>query len=346
MEKPFIAKAFLMFLIVGVLYLCYLIFAPFLPIIIAATMLVAIFHGVYERLVRFLRGRRNIAAVIMCLLIALLVIIPLVYFFVYTAGRSVEAYQTTVNYFNSHDVSGLVKSRFWEKYSYLGINGENIKTTLLDFAKNINGWLVASAGNLIAGTTTFVFSLFMIFFTMYFFFVDGQKMLQRVMFLTPLSNKYDREIFKKFRDVSFSTIVSTFATAIAQGVIGSIGFMIVGFPGFFAGLVMGFFSLMPYVGTGIIWFPTAIYLFAIGKIWQGFFMLFWGMAVISTVDNLIRAYIIRGKAEVHPIFVIFSLLGGISLFGFWGILFGPLVISLAVTIMHIYEMEYKEVLEG
>ena len=121
--------------------------------------------------------------------------------------------------------------------------------------------------------------------------------------------------------------------------------MIVGLPAFFPGLLMGFLALLPYIGTGFIWFPAGIYLLVIGKIWQGIFMLIWGFGVISTVDNAIRAYMIKGKAEVHPIFVIFSLLGGISLFGFWGILFGPLIISLAVTIMHIYELEYAEVLE-
>jgi len=91
----------------------------------------------------------------------------------------------------------------------------------------------------------------------------------------------------------------------------------------------------------LIWLPVGIYLLIAGQIWQGIFLLTWGGLIVSMIDNLIRAYIIKGKAQVHPIFIIFSILGGISLFGFWGIIFGPLIISLAATVMHIYETEYK-----
>jgi predicted PurR-regulated permease PerM len=78
----------------------------------------------------------------------------------------------------------------------------------------------------------------------------------------------------------------------------------------------------------------------IGSIWQGIFILIWGFLVIGTVDNIIRAFMIRGKAEVNAIFVLFSILGGIVLFGFWGIVLGPLIVTLATTIFHIYELEF------
>lgn len=170
-------------------------------------------------------------------------------------------------------------------------------------------------------------------------------MLEKLMYLTPLPNKYDLEIFKKFKDVSYSTFVSTFVVAIAQGILGAIGFIIIGFPAFFAGIAIAFISILPYVGSVIITVPIAVYLLAIGNVWQGVFMLIWGLGVVANVDNLIRAYMIKGKSEVHPIFLIFSILGGIVLFGFWGVVIGPLVIALAITIIHIYELEYRGVLE-
>ncbi len=108
---------------------------------------------------------------------------------------------------------------------------------------------------------------------------------------------------------------------------------------------MGFLLLLPYFGATLVWFPIAIYLLATGQVWQGIFLLAWGAGVVATSDNLIRAYIIKGKAQVHPIFVIFSIFGGISLFGFWGVIFGPLIISLAVTVLHIFELEYGDILE-
>lgn len=345
MRQALLAKSFLIFLIIAILFACYKIFEPFLIIIIVATVLVTIFYTPYEQLVKLLGGRKNVAALIMCILVSILVIVPLTNFLVYTAQRSADAYESTLAFLSAKDIPEIVESQFWQKYNLIGLDSEALRTTLLDTAKKVQEWLVDGAGAFLKGTTNFVFSLVMIIFTMFFFFVDGKKMLEKLMYWTPLPNKYDRAIFKKFKDVSASTMVSTFVTAIAQGLVGALGFIIVGVPAFFAGISMALLSLVPYLGAAIIWFPVAVYLLIIGKIWQGIFLIIWGAAVVGLVDNVIKAYIIKGKAQVHPIFIIFSILGGITLFGFWGVIFGPLIISLAVTILHIYEMEYGDVLE-
>lgn len=345
MPANMLSKSFLMFCIVAILYICYNIFKPFLVIIVVATILVTIFYGPYEQLVITLRGRKNLASLIMCLLVAVLVIVPIANFMVYSAQRSLETYDLTRDFFGRHDVSTTIKNEFWDKYNYLGLGGDTFKSALIEVAKKVNDWIVNGTGSIIKGTTNFFFSLIMIIFTMFFFFIDGSRMLEKLMYWTPLPNKYDKEIFKKFKDVSYSTIISTFVTAIAQGLIGAIGFMIVGVPAFFAGIAMAFLSLLPYIGAAFIWFPVGVYLLVMGEIWQGVFLFIWGIGVVATVDNLIKAYIIKGKAQVHPIFIIFSILGGITFFGFWGVVFGPLVISLAVTILHIYELEYESVLE-
>jgi predicted PurR-regulated permease PerM len=345
MEKHYISKAFLFFLIAVVIYACYRIFSPFIDEILAATILVTIFYAPYERLVKFFRGRKGIAALIMCILVALLVILPLTNFIVYAAQRSVMGYDRILTLVNENRLGGIIQAGYLDKVNALGLNGDTIRNMIIDIAKKVNDWLVSGAANFIKGTTNFLISLILIIFTMFFFFIDGKKMVEKIMRWTPLPDKYDKEIFKKFRDVSYSTMASTFITAVIQGMVGAIGFMIVGLPAFFAGIAMGFLSLLPYIGAGFIWVPAGIYLLVVGKIWQGIFLLIWGAAVVSTIDNLIRAYIIKGKAQVHPIFIIFSILGGISLFGFWGIIFGPLIISLAVTVFHIYEMEYGKLLE-
>ena len=345
MEKSFISKAFLLFLIIAVVYACYLVFKPFLVEILAATILVSIFYSPFEALTKVFRGRKRLAALVMCILLALIIIIPAANFIAYAAQRSVEAYGKTVESFGGQDIEGIIRGGYLEKFNIIGIDSVTFKDSIIEVAKKLNNWIVSGATSFIKGTTNFIISLVLIIFTMFFFFVDGKEMVERIMHITPLSDKYDQALFKKFRDVSSSTVISTFVTAIAQGLIGAIGFVIVGVPAFFAGIAMAFLSLLPYVGTALIWIPVGIYLLITGQIWQGVFLLVWGAAIVSTTDNLIRAYLIKGKAEVHPIFIIFSILGGIALFGFWGIIFGPLIISLAVTVLHIYEMEYGTVLE-
>jgi len=345
MNKNFIAKAFLIILIVFVIFACYLVFRPFLVEILAAAILVSIFYTPYEWLVKKFRNHRNLASLVMCFLVILIVIIPAINLIIYTAQRSVLAYSDMINFLNRTNLDGTIKNSILEKANLLGLDSDSLKVFVADIAKKSSNWLVSGAATLVKGTTSFIISLIIIVFTMFFFFVDGSKMMDKVMYWTPLSNKYDREIFKKFRDVNYSTMISTFAVAIAQGAVGAVGFMIVGLPAFFAAILMAFLSLLPYIGTGLIWFPAAVYLLFVGKIWQGVFLLVWGVLVVSMIDNLVRAYIIKGKAQVHPIFVILSILGGISLFGFWGVFLGPLIISIAVTVFHIYELEYGEALE-
>jgi predicted PurR-regulated permease PerM len=175
---------------------------------------------------------------------------------------------------------------------------------------------------------------------MFFFFVDGAQMLKRLMVWSPLPDEYDMRIFSKFRAVSYSTMVSTFVTAAAQGVVGAIGFAIIGLPVFFSGILIGITSLLPYIGSVIIYVPTSLYLMLTGHVGQGIFLLAWGAVVIGNIDNVLRTYMIKGKAGVNPIFIFFSIIGGVMMFGFWGVVLGPLIISIAITIMHIYEQEF------
>jgi len=343
MEKNIIPRAFLLFLLATVLYFCYQIFRPFLVEIAVATILVTVFYPWYEKFVKVFKGRKSIAALALCLLIVLFIIVPIANLIVYIAQKSVDAYTAGISFIDRDNLENMFGLA--ERFRFLNLEILNIKGLLVDILKNVNEWLVSGATGFIKGTTNFLFSVVIIIFTMFFFFVDGEHMVKRLMRLTPLPNKYDREIFKKFKDVSYSTMASMFVVSIAQAIISGIGFAIVGVPFFFPSVLVAFTSLLPYFGAGIIWVPIAIYLLLTGSVWQGIFLLVWGGAVISTIDNVIRAVIIKDKAQVHPIFVVLSILGGIALFGFWGIVFGPLIISLAVTIFHIYELEFENVLE-
>ncbi|HOD87062.1 MAG: putative inner membrane protein [Parcubacteria group bacterium ADurb.Bin115] len=341
-----LTKPFLLILLGLVLVGCYFIFKPFLTEILVAAILVSIFYTPYLKLIKFLKGRQNLAALLMCFFLVILIIIPTVRLVIYAGQQSATAYAQAINFFNSHSVNGVIQTsalpdkllgtiNFSQYY-----NNDTFKNFFLDVFKQLSNWLLSGATMLVKGTTNFIISLFIIIITMFFFFVDGKKMLERFMYLSPLPNVYDREIFQKFRAVSYTTILSTFVTAAAQGLVGAIGFAIVGFPAFLAGMLVALLSLLPYIGSMIFYVPMGVYYLLVGKIWQGIFILLWGMIVISNIDNIIRAYMIKGKAQVNPIFVVFSILGGIALFGFWGVVIGPLIISIAVTIFHIYELEF------
>lgn len=348
-----LTKPFLLILVFLVLVGCYFIFRPFLTEIFVAAILASIFYTPFSRLSLMLKGRKNLAALIMCLLLLVVIILPSMKLLVYAGEKSVVAYNSAVYFFSSHSVDEFLGSDFFQRgalrYINLGsinLDNEAFKGTMLEVFKQSSNWLISGATFALRETTNFIISLLMIILSMFFFFVDGKGMLKRLMYLSPLPNKYDLEIFNKFRAVSYTTFISTFVAAISQGVIAAIGFAIVGFPPFFAGVLVALLSMLPYLGSAIFYVPVALYYLLIGEIWQGVFILLWGALIISTIDNLIRSYMIKGKAEINPIFVLFSILGGIFLFGFWGVILGPLVLALTVTIFHIYELEFCESLEG
>ena len=352
MNKNF-TKSFLIILVLGVLYVAYLIFRPFLIEMFVAAILVSVFYTPFEKLTKIMKGRRNLAALLMCLILLLVIIIPSIKLISYAGQRSAGLYASTVSFFEGNNPGEIFQSDFFKtaplsylKLDQVNLGSESFSGVILEVSKKISNLFISGATVVFKETTKFAVSLILIILTMFFFFVDGVKILNRVMYLSPLPNKHDKIIFNKFRKVSYTIFASTFVAAAAQGVVGAIGFAIVGFPPLLAGLLISLLSLLPYVGSMIFYVPVAIFYFLSGDVWQAIFILAWGFFIIGTIDNVIRAYMIKDDAEVNPVFVLFSILGGLSLFGFWGIILGPLIIALMVTVFHIYELEFCDVLDS
>lgn len=342
-----LTKPFLLILVLIVTIACYFVFRPFLTEILMAAILATIFYKPFIALTKLFKGRQNLAAILMCLLLVLVVILPSIKLLIYGAEKSVQTYDETVAFFSNHELNDVFKNEIFKKapLKYLNLDSynfqnANFQNSLISAAKSSSLWLISGATTVVKETTNFFFSLFLIILTMFFFFVDGKKMLGRLMYLSPLPDKYDKEIFRKFSVVSYTTLVSTFVASFAQGIAGAIGFAIVGFPVFLAFILIALLSLLPYLGSMIFYVPVGIYYLMMGEIWQGIFVLAWGFVVIGLIDNVVRAYMIKDEAEINPIFVFFSILGGIALFGFWGVIVGPLLVALAVTIYHIYGLEF------
>lgn len=342
MQKIFF-KPFLIFLVVLSVVALFILFRPFMVELIIAAVLVSVFYKVYEKITKVLWGKKYFASFVTCLLLLLIVLIPMSNLLVYASKKASVAYTSVENLVNNSDVlhfSILEKLGFND-----GVYREVIGGFVNDIVKNINDWLVSGATFVLKGTSKFIVSLILIVFTMFFFFVEGKEMARKLILWSPLPNKYDLEIINKFRRVSRTILISVFVTALFQGVVGGLGFLIIGWPFIFVFVIMALLSLIPYIGSAIFYVPVVLYLIFTGQVWQGIFILAWCWLVVSNTDELIRAYLIKGKAEVNPIFIIFSILGGVSMFGFWGVVIGPIMIALAVTIFHIYELEYDGALE-
>lgn len=197
-----ISKSFLLILVGLVIVASYFVFRPFLTEIFIAAILASIFYTPYLKLTKFLKGRRNIAALLMCLLLVVIIIIPTVRIIIYGGQQSVEAYSQAVNFFNRHSVDGVLQSSALPDKLFGVIevshffDDQSLQDIFLGVLKKSSNWLISGAASLLKGTTNFIISLLLIIITMFFFFVDGKKMLERLMYLSPLPNAYDEKSFR------------------------------------------------------------------------------------------------------------------------------------------------------
>jgi predicted PurR-regulated permease PerM len=259
-------------------------------------------------------------------------------------NQAILAYNDLVPFIQNRVIIDQAVGEINRFIAFAGITPEQVQTILQDFAGAVNGYLINISTLLVKGTTQFLLSTVIIGLTVFYLFIDGKKLLRKFMNLTPLPNKYDAQLFQTFRNMSYSTIVSTLMVAVFQGLLGGISFAIVGLPAFFPGIIMALLSILPYIGPPLIMVPAAAWLFVTGQYWQGIIITLLAL-IVSNGDNILRAYLIKGKSQVHEIFIFFSLLGGLILFGFWGIIIGPLILALLFTVIDIYEKEFAGQLE-
>ncbi len=333
-----LTRIFILIILVILLYLLFLIFRPFLREIIIAAILATILYPWYEKLLQKFKGRKNLTAFVMSFLILLLIIIPLINIGYFFAQRSIEAYHTSQQLLKN--LPEIININFLNVFDldqrYISV----IQDSVLSLVAYLRDLLVNWASGFIKGTSQGVASLFLIILTTFFVFRDGKKFLKYLTELIPLPKRYNKLIWQKFRSVSRSVILAEFGSAITQSILAVIGFVIVGLPAFILSLLIFLAAFIPYLGTIIIWLPVSIYLFLTGRIWQGIFLTLWAIVVVGLSDNIIRPYLIKGKIHVHPLIVFFSIIGAIIVFGFWGVVIGPLIVAMAVVVFDIYKLEF------
>ncbi|MEE2641380.1 MAG: AI-2E family transporter [Planctomycetota bacterium] len=209
-------------------------------------------------------------------------------------------------------------------------------------------WIQTNFLSLSGRTSQFVFTLIfngvIMMIAVYFFLLDGSKMVDTFKFLSPLDDRHEQELISEFGKVSRAVVLATLAAAVAQGVLAGIGY-------YFAGaeavvlltLLTTVLALVPFIGAGSVWIPTCLYLYLVeDRLGPAVLLAIWGAAVVSTVDNLIKPLILHGQSNIHPLFALLSVLGGVSALGPIGILVGPMVVAFLQTLLTILQRELRD----
>lgn len=343
-----IGHYFLVFLIVLALFFCWQIMKAYLDPVIIALILAALTSPVNDRLLKRLRGKKNLAALISCILLIIIIVVPVVIILSVVIRQGIHSFGAIQHWiaegnFDKIMSNPLVKRALTLADTYLPVNildNMDIGSAVMQLSSSAGKWLVSRGGYFIGNISLVAGKFFIMVFVFFFAVRDQQLIIDYVRRLVPMSIGHTTVLVNKIKDVARSAILGSFVTALAQGAAGGLAFAICGLPGFFWGAVMAFASLIPVVGTALIWVPAAVYLLVSGAWGYGLFMVIWCVLVVGLIDNLVRPMFMSGGAGMSTVLIFFSILGGISYFGLTGLLYGPLVFGITMVLLYIYDLEF------
>jgi len=335
------------------LYACYGMLKPYLEPIILAILIGLLAQPVHQRLVKVLRGRQSTAAVISCLLLMLVILIPTLILLGAILKQGINysvivkewATQDNIQQFLSHPWLVESRDRLTSVLPDGALDPDNIRSKALAVATVMGKQFAGVSTSILGSMTRLVFNFMLLLFVLFFVLRDQSKLVAFIHRALPLARTQEETLFKEVKVVSKSALLGTFLTAITQGVVGGLGLWIAGFPGVFWGAVMALTSLIPLVGTALVWLPAAIFLMFTGEWNMAIFMLVWGIVVVGSIDNFLRPLLMQG-ADMSTVVIFFSLIGGLQVFGIAGLIYGPLIFAVALVLFRLYEIEFSQFLDS
>ena len=205
----------------------------------------------------------------------------------------------------------------------------------------VTNWGAQTLPQILGATLSTLVALIVMYFILFFMLTEGRRMESRFYEWAPLKDENLLLLRKDLNGMVLSNAIGIPLIALAQGIVGLIGYLIIGVPEpIFWFVLTAFTALVPVVGAALAYLPLALLLFASGDSGKGFIVLIFGLAIIGSVDNIFRFIIAKKLGDVHPLITVFGVIIGVNLFGFIGIIFGPILISLFLIMIRIYNNEF------
>lgn len=324
---------------------------PFAAPILWAAVLASACAPLYTWLTRSFGGRRRLAATVACAIIVGVIVVPVLLFSIMVARESVDAYDALERAISATEFTSALRmpeGSFVDTVldavrRFADVPRLDPESLLLAFLGRVSTFLVDNSRAILAGLTGFLFSFLTMVVTLYFFFLDGPRLLDMVRSLSPLPPEHEDALLAQFKAVSIGTLRGSLVTAAAQGLAGGLTFLVLGLSSpLLWGAVMAVAALIPLVGPAVIWLPVAVYLLMTGATIKGVWLLMIGAGLISTIDNVLRPWLIGGQMRLHLLLVFFSIIGGVRVFGLLGIVLGPLLVALFHTFLTLYRQEFAQ----
>ncbi|HEX9419062.1 MAG TPA: AI-2E family transporter [Methylomirabilota bacterium] len=325
------------------------ILKPFFESILWAGLLAFLLAPVDAFLARKLGGRPALSALLLTVAGALFVLIPAVMTAVVFAGQATvlvgRLQELADRYRITHATDVFQVPAFDQLFTWIGkfvpVPPEQIQAWALDGGKALLALLVASSGAFFAGVLGVVVEVGLTLFLLFFFLRDGREMVTRALVLVPMTAERKADLVDHLAAVIRAVALGTLFTAVVQGTLVGMSFAFTGLPSpVVFGVLAMLAALVPLVGSSLVWVPAAFVLIAHNRVGAAVFLAFWGLVVVSVVDNIVRPLVVSGRAQISTLPVLLGLVGGLATFGAIGFILGPVVIALALALFRFAEEEH------
>src|SRR3989344_3555946 len=330
----------------GLCVFLFLVFKPYLGVIFISGVFAITFYPLYTKLVLKFNGRENLASLVVTLLILVFIIVPVIIISTLLLKEAVDLYNAIA--FGGGSTGGLISQAYalLKKVSTIfpsGVIDSQIDLGL--YARSVLDWIISHFDSIFVAIFGSILNFVLMLISLYYFFIYGEKITKGLVIWSPLPDEYDNEFIQTLKSSIDAVLRGWILISIVQGVLIGIGFFFFGVPSpVLWGFVGGIASLVPLLGTSIVTIPAVVYLFISCHIGAGIGLLIWGSIAVGLIDNIISVIFLKGKIKIHPLIILFSILGGVEMLGAIGFLIGPVLVSALIALIKIYPfvMFYKK----
>ena len=334
-ERQRVATLLFYGLVLLLAYLLVRVFQPFFDPLAWAAVLAICVYPFNERLVK--RHGRSRAAAISTILVTVVVVGPGIVVLAAFVREGKAAFEAV----DRDAIAGQFAwaSATWDRFrGYIpGARALDLATLIDQTSAKVAGFLASRVGGLLADLAVFVFHLFVTLFALFFLLRDSDSLMRLMRRALPFDELRRERMIRQTRDLVYASVIAGLMIASLQGLLGGILFALLGLGApVFWGVVMGFFGMLPFLGTWVVWLPAAIWLASTGHLAKALTLAGIGAAVVASVDNVLRPALLAGRTQMNGLLMFVSLLGGVSVFGLIGVVLGPLVVALATGLLETY----------
>ncbi len=332
----------------SVLLLTVCLYLPFFQPIAWAAVIALLLNPINHALCKVFKNRRGLVAFILCICFVAFIFIPVVAALTKVTTQAINVVTELSHKIQEKEISLVPDKEKHPRFYALGKTffkkvekfQEDIESSLLSAITWIGQFILSRGTTIFRNTVKIVLQVVFMVVTLFYLFRDGELFVEGIKALLPVPRKEADNIIKKIQQVLEATLYGSLLTSLAQGVLGILIFALLGFgSSILLGILIALASFIPLVGTALVWGPAVFYLIVKGFYVKALILFLYSSLIISQIDSIIRPFFISGRTEIHNLFIFFSILGGIKLFGFLGIFLGPILVAMSISIIHIYRAE-------